>query len=197
MDIVCTAQDIAAVKEKDARLALEACDIDTLIRQGNSNVFCAVIESIISQQLSGKIADIICSRFYEKFPNPTPDNLAAIPEEEIKSVGISLKKAQYIKGAAEAGASGGIDYEGLKNLSDADIIERLTALKGIGVWTAEMLLIFSLNRCDVFSVGDYAIKRVAKYLHGDNVDLSALKKLYSPFGTAASLLYWEIAGRIK
>jgi DNA-3-methyladenine glycosylase II len=110
---------------------------------------------------------------------------------------MSMRKATYIKGMAEACAKGDLDLDGLKLLPDQEVVARLSALRGIGAWTAEMILIFSLQRPDVVSWNDLAIRRGMMILYGldqltrDRFDQH--RKRYSPYGSVASLYLWEIS----
>jgi 3-methyladenine DNA glycosylase/8-oxoguanine DNA glycosylase len=108
-----------------------------------------------------------------------------------------MRKANYIKGIGEAAVSGELDLAGLRDMTDALVVERLSSLPGIGVWTAEMLLIFSLCRPDVVSWGDLAIRRGMMNLYGQK-DLSRaqfdrFRKRYSPCGSVASLYLWALS----
>ena len=108
-----------------------------------------------------------------------------------------MRKAGYIKSAAEAVYSGRIDLSALHELSDEEIIHRLMALPGIGVWTTEMLLIFSLGRKDVLSYGDLAIRRGLCKLYGHKTltkeQFARYKSRYSPYGSIASLYLWRLS----
>jgi DNA-3-methyladenine glycosylase II len=112
---------------------------------------------------------------------------------------MSMRKAGYIRGIGEAVASGRLDLDVLREFPDNEVITRLLALNGVGVWTAEMLLIFSMERPDVLSWGDLAIRRGMMRLYGrDTLDREVFeryRKRYSPYGSIASLYLWEISHR--
>ena len=135
----------------------------------------------------------------DRFGTITPKTLGAATADEIQKCGMSMRKAGYIREIADEVVSGNLDLAGLYSLSDDEVIARLTALNGVGIWTVEMLLIFSMERPDVVSWGDYAIRRGMMRLYGigslDRAQFAALRKRYSPYGSVASLYLWEISHR--
>lgn len=162
-----------------------------------SNLFEDIIESIINQQLSGKAAATIFGRFKKLFGNkfPTPEQILKVYEEDIRSCGISYSKIKYIKGFCEALIKKELDLDNLQNLADEDVIIELTKIKGIGRWTAEMILIFSLKRPDVFSIGDLGLRKaVSKLYEIDREDKSRIEKIskkWSPHRSLASWFLWR------
>jgi DNA-3-methyladenine glycosylase II len=161
------------------------------------DLYIALIESIISQQLSVKASDTIFKRFLGVFgdKNPVPGQILPIPDEALRAVGISYAKIKYIKGIDEAVSKKTIDLNALHTMNDEDVIAELTKLKGIGRWTAEMLLIFSLKRDDIFSLGDLGLRNaVAKLYNVDRDDLKTIEKIsmtWSPYRSYASRLLWK------
>jgi len=127
----------------------------------------------------------------------TPESIAKAEISEIQACGMSARKAGYIKGAAEAALSGQVDFNALHTLSDEEIIKKLSSLRGVGVWTAEMLLIFSLCRPDVVSFKDLAICRGMMNLYGikeiSREKFERYRKRYSPYGSVASLYLWALS----
>src|SRR6185437_10341074 len=120
-----------------------------------------LIESVISQQLSIKASDTIFARFVGLFPHgefPTAKQIVAMDDETIRSAGLSYAKVTYVKSVANAFISDLIDTEKIRKQSDEEVIQELTQIKGIGRWTAEMILIFTLKRPDVFSIGDLGLR---------------------------------------
>ena len=116
--------------------------------------------SIVSQQLSVKAATKIFSRLVELTNNLSDSNLIlSIPDDKYKSIGLSRQKISYIKDISDKHQKGLIDFSKLEQLGDDKVIVKLTQIKGVGKWTAEMFLIFSLGRPDVFSVGDLGLLR--------------------------------------
>jgi len=126
-------------------------------------VFHSLVQSIIYQQLSGKAADTILSRFMALFGDgqfPSPEQVLATDLERLRSAGLSRPKAVYIRGIAEMAASGSLPtLEHCDQLGDAEILQRLTEMKGVGRWTVEMFLIFNLGRLDVLPVHDLGVRR--------------------------------------
>lgn len=161
------------------------------------DLYTSIVESIISQQLSVKASDTIYKRFLALFGGkaPQPGQILAIPDEDIRAVGISYAKIKYIKGLDEAVTTKAIDLHKLHEMSDEMVISELTKLKGIGRWTAEMLLIFSLGRADVFSMGDVGLRNaVAKLYNVDRDNLDAIGIIvaqWSPYKSYASRLLWK------
>jgi len=125
----------------------------------------------------------------------TADTILAKTDDEIKACGLTYRKVGYIKGICEAVSSGELDLEALADKADDEVIAELVKLNGIGVWSAEMFLIFSLYRPDVLSYGDLIIRKGIMKLYGlDDIskkDFEEYRKLYSPYGTVASLYLWD------
>lgn len=161
--------------------------------------FEALITNVLSQQISSKGAATVCGRFHTLVGEISPARVAALPVETLQSCGTSLRKASYIKGIAEAALDGTIDFARLKDMSDEDVIRHLSALRGVGVWTAEMLLIFSLCRPDVVSWLDLGIRKGMMLLYGKKTltekQFATYRKRYSPYGSVASLYLWSLAGQ--
>lgn len=126
-----------------------------------------------------------------------PERLAELDISEIKACGMSLRKAEYIRKIAEAAVNGTVDFGGLKAKPDREVIDILTTLPGVGIWTAEMLLIFSLARPNVLSFSDFGIRKGLMKLHGidrlTKEKFDEYRSLYSPYCTTASIYLWEIA----
>ena len=188
--------ELEALKKKDKKLAAAIDRIGLIQRPVNKDLFAALISSIVSQQISAKGAQTVETRLRELCGKITPGRIHAADIGDIQQCGMSMRKAGYIKSAAEAVHSGALDMEALRDMPDDEVIKRLIALPGIGVWTAEMLLIFSLERKDVLSFGDLAIRRGICRLYGhkslDYERFLRYKKRYSPYGSIASLYLWVI-----
>ena len=191
--------EIEHLKKRDRRLGIAIDQIGMIERAITPDIFTAIVASVAGQQISAKAAETVWNRMEERFGIITPITLSAATDEEIRQCGISLRKAGYIKGITTAVADGNLDLDGLHELSDEDVISRLTALRGVGIWTAEMLLIFAMERPDVVSWGDLAIRRGMMRLYGkESINRAAFeryRKRYSPHGSVASLYLWEIAHR--
>lgn len=188
-------KELAYLSKKDKKLAALIERFGYLQCELREDVFASLIRSIAIQQISNKAAETICGRMTERFPSMTPSAFANVPAEEIQKIGISMKKAFYIKGVVDAAMRGEIDFASLGGAEDADIFRDLTALKGVGSWTVEMLLIFSLGRKNVLSWGDYAIRKGICMLYGhkelDQTRFEKYRKRYSPYCSVASLYLWH------
>lgn len=189
-------------KDKDG-LCRQAPEFEEIVRQADlssfecrGDLFWALVESIVSQQLAVKAADAIFRRVEALLGEVTAERLLAVDVDELRACGLSGRKIEYLRGIAEAKISGAIDFEGLAEKSDAEVIAELVKLKGVGVWTAEMLLIFALGRPDVLSFKDLGIRRGIMMLnHLDDLTeegFEIYRKRYSPYGTLASLYLWRV-----
>ena len=190
-------KEIEYLKEKDSILGKVIDDLGIVKRETDPNIFSGLISSIISQQISTKAAITVTSRFMELVGEITPENINNMDIEDIQKCGMSLRKAGYIKSAAEASINKTINFNNLHSLSDEEVIKELIKLKGVGEWTAEMLLIHSLSRPNVLSYKDLAIRRGIMRIYGlDGLTKDEFEKyrsLYDPYGTVASLYIWEIS----
>lgn len=193
------ATEINHLKKRDRKLGAAIDEIGLIERDVTPDLFVALVASVASQQISAKAAETVWRRMEERLGTITPSSIASATPEEIQQCGMSMRKAGYIKGIGDAVTNGSLDLAGLRELSDDDVIARLSALNGVGVWTAEMLLIFSMERPDVLSFGDLAIRRGMMLLYGEStMDRAAFeryRKRYSPYGSVASLYLWEISHR--
>lgn len=162
-----------------------------------------MIESIISQQLSIKAADSIYNRFKQLFIDrnpelasrsfPTPQQTLAVEQGTIRQIGVSTAKSAYIHNVAQAFANKEIEVEKIKVMSDDEVIETLTKIKGVGKWTAEMILIFTLNRPNIFSHGDLGLRNAIKNLYGitEKQAIYELVETWNPNKSLASWYLWR------
>lgn len=155
-----------------------------------------LVESIISQQLSIKASDTIFVRFVGLFPHgefPTAEMILTMDDEMMRSAGLSFAKVKYVKSVANAFVSDLIDVEKIKKQSDEEVIAELTQIKGIGRWTAEMILIFTLNRPDVFSIGDLGLRNAITKLYGitDRKEMMRLAETWKPYRSTACWYLWR------
>jgi DNA-3-methyladenine glycosylase II len=133
--------------------------------ESSSPGFHSLAEAIVYQQLNGKAAMTIFKRFAAITGAPlTPAGILKLADEQLRSAGLSKQKSAYVKDLAEKTAAGLLDFARLPELSDAEIIEHLTQVKGVGVWTAQMFLMFSLKRENVLPLGDFGV-RMAMFKH--------------------------------
>jgi len=155
-----------------------------------------LIESIISQQLSIKASDTIFARFVDLFTSgefPTAKQISKMDDEKIRSAGLSFAKVSYVKSVANAFVSDLIDIEKIRKQSDEEVIVELTQIKGVGRWTAEMILIFTLNRPDIFSIGDLGLRNAITKLYGitDRKEMLALAETWKPHRSTACWYLWR------
>jgi DNA-3-methyladenine glycosylase II len=158
-----------------------------------------LVRSIVGQQLSTKAAAAIYARLIARFDGrpPTPQEvLAEDPEELRAAAGLSRAKVVFLRSLAEHVLSGELELDRLGSLSDDEVIEELVAVKGIGVWSAHMFLMFHLNRPDVLAVGDLGIRRAVKELYGlDELPapaaMEAIAEPWRPYRTLACMYLWR------
>lgn len=152
--------------------------------------FPALVDAIVSQQISGKAAASIMGRLRELVP-VRPATLAVADLRTLRRAGLSCAKATYVRELARFSRLGGL--RGLRRLPDEAVVERLTQVKGIGVWTAEMFLIFSLHRPDVWPVGDGGVQRSGLLLYGARTprQLAAVGERFRPVRTSAAWYMWR------
>lgn len=190
-------KEIDYLKSKDKKLGAAIEKIGIIKREITPDPFTAIISSVVGQQISSKAAKTVWDRLFNVLGCITPESIAQADLSEIKGCGMSEKKAGYIKGIADAAISGQVDFNTLHTQTDEEIIKKLSSLHGVGVWTAEMLLIFSLCRPDVVSYKDLAICRGMMNLYGlkelSKEKFERYKKRYSPYGSVASLYLWAVS----
>ena len=177
---------------------LDAFKIQDL--QPETDYFKSLTRSIVYQQLSGKAAKTISDRFillYKDKSYPTPVDVINIDHEKLRSVGLSNSKAQYIKNIAHAFLDNPATYDSLEMMHDQDIIDTLITIKGVGPWTAQMFLMFTLNRPDVFPVTDLGVQKGFQHYYKLSempTPGQMLKKSeqWAPYRTVVSLYFWRL-----
>ena len=168
--------------------------------QRKRNSFHALAHSIIYQQLNGKAANTIYRRFLRLFPTrrfPSPEDVHKIPINQLRSAGISRRKATYLHALAEAYIMGDIKPKTFGKMSNAEIKSALTKVKGIGPWTADMFLMFSLNRPDILPVGDLGIQKGMQRLYclptlPNANDMRRLTAPWKPYRSVGSWYLWRL-----
>lgn len=191
------AAELAYLKSKDKILGIAIEEIGAIQRPIIPNPFVGLISSIVSQQISKKAAQTVWNRFVRLVGSVKPETIAKTDLAAIQACGMSTRKAGYILGVAQAALAGEVDFASFPALSDEKIISLLSALPGVGIWTAEMLLIFSLCRPDVLSYHDLAIRRGMMNLYGyrelPRKTFEKHRRIYSPHCSVASLYLWELS----
>ncbi|MCW2968543.1 MAG: HhH-GPD superfamily base excision repair protein [Solirubrobacteraceae bacterium] len=163
------------------------------------DAYTALVRAIVGQQLSVTAARTIYARLLEHFAGgaPTPEQiLAADPEAMRAAAGLSRAKVAFLRSLAEHVETGELDLPHLASLPDEEIVAQLTAVKGVGVWTAHMFMIFELGRPDVLAVGDLGVRRGAERAYGlpdlpSAEELTAIAEPWRPHRSAACLLLWH------
>jgi DNA-3-methyladenine glycosylase II len=167
----------------------------------HNRYFEILVEAVISQQLSTKAADTICNRFkalYSPDRFPMPERILETPNEKLRATGLSNGKVSFIKDLASKTQEGALKFNRMAKMSDDEVIAMLTQVKGIGVWTAHMFLIFSLGRMDVLPVGDLGIRRAIERLYefdhlptAEEIEKIAEDRGWRPYCSIVSWFLWR------
>lgn len=186
-------------KDKKLKKLLEKAEPHSLKKR--KNICTYLCASIMSQQLSTKVADVIYKRFINLYggKEPSPQQILDTPSETLRGIGLSNAKVSYVKNVARFELDFGMDAKKLAKMENEQVIEYLVAIKGVGRWTVEMLLMFALGREDVFAVDDLGIQNAMIKLYKlDNSDKKWLKeemvrisKKWSPYRTYACVHLWR------
>lgn len=189
--------EITYLKQVDGILGEAIDSLGKVERIIIPDLFSALIYAIIGQQISVKAVHTIWSRMQERFGEITAQNISRIPIHEIQQCGITIRKAGYIKSIADIVLQGDLNLNELYNLSDKEVIKKLSSLHGIGEWTAEMLLLNSMERPNIVSWGDIAIRRGMMKLYGlselTKEQFDEYRNRYSPYGSVASIYLWKLS----
>lgn len=190
--------EIDYLKSRDRVLGSVIDQVGPVYREVDPDLFSSVVRHIVGQQISTKAQATIWERMKMKFGIVDADAVAEADISELQSFGITFRKAGYIQEFAEKVKSGVFDLERIPDLPDDEAVRALSSLKGVGVWTAEMILLFCLQRPDILSYEDLAIRRGLRMVyHHRNISRPQFEKYrrrYSPYGSVASLYLWAAAG---
>lgn len=166
----------------------------------SGNVYFDLLDSIVSQQLSVKVASVIFNRFCALFPDnyPHPDLLTSMPIENLRSAGLSFQKAAYLQNVAAFSREYNLENHAWELMDDDEIIAYLTRIKGVGKWTVQMILMFTIGRPDVFPIDDLGIQQAMIRLHNlDKTDKQLKNKMtdlaepWRPYRTIACRYLWR------
>lgn len=186
------------LRNRDKRIAEVIDRIGYVHRRVIPDLFAALVHSIVGQQISTKAHESIWRKIELKLGEVTPERINALTDAELQAVGLSFRKVEYIKTIARQVLSGEFDIASLHDMTDEEVCQRLSALRGIGVWSAEMLMLFSMQRPDILSFGDLAIVRGLRMIHHhrriDRALFEKYRRRYSPYCSVASLYIWAVAG---
>lgn len=185
-------------KKVDPILYKALKDLYLLEKVGPKDYFAKLCGEIINQQLSDKASETIYKRFQKLYPNGeiTAEYALTLTHQAIRGTGTSNAKSRFIKSLAEKMASKEVQLEKLDSMTDEEVIKELIKIKGIGPWTAEMFIMFSLARVDVFSHGDLGLKKAIKKLYGFKKEptrkqIENITKKWSPYRTYACTILWQ------
>ena len=186
------------LRQRDKRMAEVIDRIGHVNRRVIPDLFAALVHSIVGQQISTKAHETIWQKLLAMLGEVTPEKIDALTDEELQSVGLSFRKVEYIKTIAKQVLTGEFDIAALHDMTDEEVCQRLSELKGIGVWSAEMLMLFSMQRPNILSFGDLAIVRGLRMIHHhrkiDRKLFEKYRRRYSPYCSVASLYMWAVAG---
>ena len=185
------------LKQKDPRMADLIERLGHIERPMDEDLYSSVLHHIIGQQISSAAQKTVWARLRQKLGEVTPETVHALSREDLQSCGMTFKKADYILDFTDRIIRGEFDLAAVETMSDAEAIAALSALKGIGVWTAEMILLFALGRKDIFAYDDLAVQRGLRMVyHHRKIDRKLFEKYrrrFSPYGSIASLYLWKAA----
>src|SRR6476646_7435655 len=159
--------------------------------------FSSLAEAIVYQQLNAKAAETIFKRFAALAGDPvTPEGILKLSDEQLRGVGLSKQKSAYLRDLAQKTAEGILDFSKLPELPDEEVIEHLTQVKGIGLWTAHMFLIFSLRRLNVLPTGDYGVQMALKRHYRKRKlprpkDMEKIARAWEPYRSVACWYMWR------
>ena len=186
------------LKSRDERLGRVIDQVGHVYREVDEDLFSALVHHIVGQQISTKAQATVWRRMQEALGRVDAETVSAAGAEGLQKLGISYRKAEYIAEFADLVGRGELDLEDLRDKSDQEVIRRLSALRGVGRWTAEMLLLFCMERPDVFSYDDLALQRGLRMVyHHRRISRELFEKYrrrFSPWGSVASLYLWAVAG---
>ena len=187
-----------SLRRRDPRLGAVIASVGPCQLRPSGDPYRALIRSVIYQQLAGAAANAIAGRLRGRFGGrfPRPELLLAASAAELRAVGLSRQKAATLRAVAAAFADGSLTSRRLRRMDDAGVVEAVTQIKGIGEWTAHMLLIFSLGSPDVLPVGDYGVRKGVMKLYDlpalpARAELEAVAQLWRPYRSVASWYLWR------
>ena len=190
--------ELAYLRQKDKRLCEVIDRVGRVDRAVDTDLFSSVIHHIIGQQISTKAQATIWQRMRDTLDEVNAETVLAAGVPKLQGLGMTFRKAEYITDFAEKVHTGAFDLDAVERMSDEAAIRELICLKGIGVWTAEMILLFCLQRPDILSFHDLAIQRGLRMVyHHRKIDRKLFEKYrrrFHPYCSVASLYFWAVAG---
>ena len=190
--------ELSYLRQKDKRMCGVIDRVGHVERTVDTDLFSAVVHHIIGQQISMKAQATIWQRMHDALGDVNAETIIAAGVPQLQALGMTFRKAEYITDFAQKVHSGAFDLDAVGHMSDEDAIRALSGLKGIGVWTAEMILLFCMQRPDIFSYDDLAIQRGLRmvYRHRaiDRKLFEKYRRRFSPCCSVASLYLWAVSG---
>ena len=190
--------ELSYLRKKDVRLCAVIDRVGRIEREVDPDLFSAVVHHIIGQQISTKAQATIWQRMQDALGTVDAAGVLRAGVPALQALGMTFRKAEYLFDFAEKVQSGAFDLEAVRHMNDEEAIRALSALKGVGCWTAEMILLFCMQRPDVFSYDDLAIQRGLRmvYRHKtiDRALFEKYRRRFHPYGSVASLYLWAAAG---
>lgn len=191
-------RELSYLRQKDKRLGAVMDRIGHIDRAVDPDLFSSVVHHIIGQQISTKAQATIWQRIHDTLGSINAETILKAGVPALQALGMTFRKAEYITDFAEKIHTGAFRLDEVARMNDEDAIRALSSLKGIGVWTAEMILLFCMQRPDIFSYDDLAIRRGLRMVyHHREIDRARFEKYrrrFSPYGSVASLYLWAVAG---
>ena len=190
--------ELSYLRQKDKRMCEVIDRVGLVERTVDTDLFSSVVHHIIGQQISMKAQATIWQRMHDALGDVNAETIIAAGVPRLQALGMTFRKAEYITDFARKVHSGAFDLDAVGHMSDKDAIRALSSLKGIGVWTAEMILLFCMQRPDIFSYDDFAIQRGLRmvYRHRaiDRKLFEKYRRRFSPCCSVASLYLWAVSG---
>ena len=190
--------ELSYLRQKDKRLCEVIDRIGHIDRAVDTDLFSSVIHHIIGQQISAKAQETVWQRMQNTLGEINAETILAAGVPKLQSFGMTFRKAEYITDFSKKIHTGAFALDAVEHMSDDDAARELSALKGIGVWTAEMILLFCMQRPNIFSYNDLAIQRGLRMVyHHRRIDRRLFEKYrrqFSPYCSVASLYLWAVAG---
>ena len=190
--------ELSYLRQKDRRLGEVIDRIGYIDRAVDTDLFSAIVHHIIGQQISTKAQATIWQRMRDALGEVNAETILAAGVPELQALGMTFRKAEYITDLAQKARDGAFDLDGIWRKTDGEVIRELSSLKGVGIWTAEMILLFCLQRPDIFSYDDLAIRRglrmVYRHRRIDRALFERYRRRFHPYGSVASLYLWAVSG---
>lgn len=191
-------KELVYLRNKDKKLSEVIDKVGMIEREVETDLYESLIKHIIGQQISVIAQNTVWKRFVDRLGQVTPESMSSLSKEEIQALGITFRKTEYIMGITDKILSREVILDDLIHMSDDEVIKLLSSFKGIGEWTAEMIMLFCMQRPDILSYGDLAIlkgmRMVYRHRKIDKKMFQKYKRRLSPYGSVSSLYFWAVAG---